>query len=175
MGKPVIASCHDDLARWQFNLSGSRNMVVVAICKGRAVGVDIELSAVANELLDSPLIFSLCERASLQKLPLDERKRRFLDHWAIKEAYLKASGKGMSIPLNSIAPDFGEPGRIRFSAIGGDEPLHANWTFMQLDVSGHGTVSICLEGTAMPATELALFMPFNSPPRNLSFRILRRS
>ena len=175
LGKPAIASRHGDLTHWQFNLSDSENVAVMAICKNRAVGVDVELSPVADELLDSSLIFSLHERESLQKLPLTERRARFLDHWTIKEAYLKACGLGMSVPLDTIAPNFEESGRIRFPEAAHDQSPDTAWTFLQFDTGGYGIVSICLEGVVPPITDLALFIPLRSPPRRLNWRLLRTS
>jgi 4'-phosphopantetheinyl transferase len=175
-GKPSIAPCHGDLTRWQFNLSDSENVAVVAICQDRAVGVDIELSPVADELLDSPMILSPQERASLQKLPLAERRRRFLDHWTVKEAYLKARGLGIaSIPLDTIAPNFEDPGRIRFPELASDQQPDADWLFLQFDTGEYGPVSVCLEETVSPITDLALFMPLRCPPQKLNWRLLHSS
>jgi 4'-phosphopantetheinyl transferase len=176
-GKPSVAAHHGDLTHWQFNLSDSENVAVCAICQDRAVGVDIELSPVADELLDSPMILSPHERASLKKLPLGERRRRFLDHWTIKEAYLKALGSGIaSMPLDAIAPDFEEPGRIRFSELpGSDQQPDDDWLFLQFDTNAHGVVSVCLEGTDLPITDLALFVPLRGPPQRLNGRLLRSS
>ena len=175
-GKPLIAACHGDLTHWQFNLSDSEHVAVIAICKSRAVGVDIELSPVADELLNSPLILSPHERASLKKLPLSERRRRFLDHWTVKEAYLKACGLGIaSVPLGTIAPNFEEPGRIRFPEFASDKQADTDWLFLQLDMCKYGTVSVCLEGTVPPITDLALFMPLRCPPQRLNWRLLRSS
>jgi|GEM_PF-5993822 len=175
LGKPSIASCHNELTHWQFNISDSENVAVVAICQDRKVGVDIELSTVADELLDSAMILSPHERTSLKKLPLPERRRRFLDHWMVKEAYLKARGLGIaSMPLYAIAPNFEEPGRIRFpKLLASDQQPDADWLFMQFDMNVHGVVSVCLEGTAFPITNLALFIPLRYPPQRLNWRLLR--
>jgi 4'-phosphopantetheinyl transferase len=175
-GKPSIALCHGDLAQWQFNLSDSENIAVIAICQKRAVGVDVESSTVADELLDSPLILSIRERASLQKLPLAERRRRFLDHWTIKEAYLKARGLGIaSMPLDTIAPDFEYPGRIRFTELTNNKSPDTDWLFLQFDTGQHGRVSVCLEETAPPVADLMLFVPLRRPPQRLNWRLLRSS
>jgi 4'-phosphopantetheinyl transferase len=175
-GKPSIAPCHDDLTHWQFNLSDSENVAVMAICQKLAIGVDIELSTVTDELLDSPLIFSPCERVSLKKLPLAERRRRFIEHWTIKEAYLKARGLGIgSVPLDTIAPSLDEPGQIRFHEAPGDKSPDTGWLFLQFDMSEYGIVSVCLEGTVAPIINLTLFIPLRCPPRKLNLRLLRSS
>lgn len=148
-------------------------MAVIAICKGHAVGVDIELSTVADELLDSAMIFSLDERTSLRKLPLNARRHRFLDHWTMKEAYLKACGVGISIPLNTVALNFEEPGRVFFSKTSGDQLPDTDWVFMQLDMGDYGKVAVCLEGVVAPITKLARFVPLRFPPQDLDFRLLR--
>jgi 4'-phosphopantetheinyl transferase len=113
----------------------------------------------------------------LKKLPLAERPRRFLDHWTIKEAYLKARELGIaSMPLGTIAPNLEEPGRIRFPELASNKQLDADWLFLQFDTGGgHGTVSVCLEGTVPIIADLALFIPLRHPPQRLNWRLLRSS
>jgi 4'-phosphopantetheinyl transferase len=172
-GKPMIASPHRELVQWQFNLSHSERVAVMAICKGYVVGVDVESGAATDELLNSPLIFSPLERASLRRLPLAERGRRFLEHWTIKEAYLKARGLGLSIPPHTFALNLDEPGRISFPENPGGQSLEAGWVFQEFDAGEYGIVSVCIEGTAAPLTELALFAPLRSRPLKLDWRLVR--
>lgn len=101
-GRPRIAFPLTD-EPLEFNTSKSGDIVVCAVTRGISVGVDIES-------LDRPVpagavesIFAPSEIAALQELPLNDRNKRFFTHWTLKEAYVKARGLGLSLPLDSIA------------------------------------------------------------------------
>jgi 4'-phosphopantetheinyl transferase len=69
----------------------------------RAIGVDIEyLRALPDAEQLAQRFFSKAEYAQIQALPVDEQAQVFFRMWTGKEAYLKATGKGLSHPLNQV-------------------------------------------------------------------------
>ena len=98
-----------------FNLSHSHGIVLYAVTRGREIGVDIEYFRpdVETEKL-AERFFSPREAAVLRALPQHLRKEGFFNCWTRKEAYIKAEGKGMAIPLSafdvSLTP--GEPATL---------------------------------------------------------------
>jgi 4'-phosphopantetheinyl transferase len=107
-GKPAIAGKFQGAL--SFNLSRSGDLVVVAIAHSREVGIDVELYA--PDRADRGVAehyFAPAEVARLRALPENLRARAFFNCWTRKEAYIKARGMGLSIPLDSfdvsIAPD----------------------------------------------------------------------
>ncbi len=67
---------------------------------GIEVGVDVEPFSRAEEIVPlAPQVFSLAERAQLDALPVTDRPDRALSLWTLKEAYIKARGMGLSLPL----------------------------------------------------------------------------
>jgi 4'-phosphopantetheinyl transferase len=86
-----------------FNLSHSRELVLIAVAIDRDIGVDIEFidDAVASEEV-AKRFFSVNEIAALEALPQSLRHVGFFNCWARKEAYIKARGMGLSIPLDSF-------------------------------------------------------------------------
>jgi len=113
-GKPALTPSFDG-ADLRFNLSHSNGMVVVAIAHGREVGLDVEyirpeveVDAIARR------IFSRREAAALAALPAADRVAAFFACWTRKEAFVKATGEGLSRPLAgfdvSLAP--GEPAEL---------------------------------------------------------------
>ena len=98
-----------------FNLSHSHDMALYALTRGREIGVDIEYFRpnVETEKL-AERFFSPREAAVLRALPEHLRKEGFFNCWTRKEAYIKAEGQGMSIPLStfdvSLTP--GEPAAL---------------------------------------------------------------
>jgi 4'-phosphopantetheinyl transferase len=107
-GKPALAGLHRK-AELQFNLSHTQGAVLLAICRQRAIGVDIEreredfsVQEIANRF------FSLAERQALMSLPEVELRPAFFRCWTRKEAFLKARGHGLSFPLESFDVSIGD-------------------------------------------------------------------
>ncbi len=76
---------------------------------GPEVGVDVEAFSRAEEIVPlAPKVFSLAEQEQLNALPAAERPHRALSLWTLKEAYIKARGMGLSLPLRGISFLFGE-------------------------------------------------------------------
>jgi 4'-phosphopantetheinyl transferase len=87
----------------RFNLSHTRGMVACAVARKLPIGVDVE--SVTRRVRHARLaerFFGEDERRALRALAADEQPERFLEIWTLKEAYLKALGSGISIPLRSF-------------------------------------------------------------------------
>src|SRR5271170_7638662 len=101
-GKPAIASpgTRPDI---RFNLSHSHSLAVITIGRGREVGVDVELvrTEFAGEAI-ARRYFSVKEVAELSSLSAELRTEGFFLCWTRKEAYIKAKGDGLQIPLDSF-------------------------------------------------------------------------
>lgn len=93
-GKPALTSPHQDV---RFNLSHTRGMSLIAVSRGREVGVDIErMRGDAPVAQIAPRYFSDEEWDALQGLPEPERLGAFHEIWTRKEACLKAVGTGLA-------------------------------------------------------------------------------
>ncbi len=99
----------------QFNLSHSHQLALLAFTYARNIGVDIEYmrSDVEFEQL-AERFFAPDECAVLQTLPPAQRQEAFYNCWTRKEAYIKARGEGLSIPLESFTVSLrpGEPAAL---------------------------------------------------------------
>jgi 4'-phosphopantetheinyl transferase len=102
LGKPVLP---DSKLRPQihFNLSHSQGIAVYAFALHHELGIDIEgiRTEVAVEEI-AGRFFSVKEREELLSLPASSRVEGFFNAWTRKEAYIKAHGKGLHIPLDSF-------------------------------------------------------------------------
>jgi len=109
-GKPDIASAASR-PEIRFNLSHSHGLVVVAIGREREVGIDVEMIRpdFASEAI-AKRYFSAKEIDELSKLPAELRTEGFFLCWTRKEAYIKAKGDGLQIPLDSFDVSL-SPGR----------------------------------------------------------------
>jgi 4'-phosphopantetheinyl transferase len=126
----------------QFNISHTRGLVAAALASRGAIGVDVEeIDDAKADLAIAEGYFARSEVEILQRAPPSERTRCFFRLWTLKEAYIKAIGKGLSAPLNSFAFTF-EPLRIA-SLSGGSED--ANWRFAVLPASHRHVLSIATD------------------------------
>ncbi len=87
----------------QFNLSHSNNLALIAIVLNREIGIDIEH---INANIDYENIaiqyFSENEISELRSLPSQQQLIAFYNCWTRKEAYIKALGQGLAIPLSTF-------------------------------------------------------------------------
>jgi 4'-phosphopantetheinyl transferase len=126
-GRPEIS---DPPSSLRFNLSHTKGLAACAITDGCDVGIDVEHIArpvSAREL--AKRFFSEREYADLSGLDGDAERARFFEYWTLKEAYIKARGLGLSIPLSSFSfyRDVGNQWRIEFDERCSDTP--GGWTF----------------------------------------------
>ena len=95
-GKPFIPG-----TALQFNLSHSEELAACAVTSGRSVGVDVEFIRDVPELdAIATRFFTGGERERIGRA--DDRRQAFFECWTRKEAYIKAVGGGLSIPLTSF-------------------------------------------------------------------------
>jgi 4'-phosphopantetheinyl transferase len=101
-GKPVLANSGDPHPLC-FNLSHSHGLVLIGVAHKREIGVDVELirPEVAGEEI-ARRYFSEKEFEELCALPSELRAERFFLCWTQKEAYIKAKGDGLHVPLKSF-------------------------------------------------------------------------
>jgi len=110
-GKPSISGG----GRIRFNLSHSGTLAACAVAADCDIGVDVEQIRDMTDLFDiATRFFSPAECADLARTPLDRQEPAFFNCWTRKEAYIKAIGGGLSIPLDSfcvsLLPE--EPARL---------------------------------------------------------------
>ena len=101
-GKPALVH-RPDAPDIRFNLSHSGDRAAIAVTRRREVGIDIErLAPERSNLAIADRFFSSTEIAALRRLPDADRVTGFFNCWTRKEAYIKARGEGLSIPLDSF-------------------------------------------------------------------------
>jgi 4'-phosphopantetheinyl transferase len=99
-GKPRLDGPAPSL---QFNLSHSHGLAVYGFSHNREIGIDLEAirpGVTGEEIAEH--YFSTRELAELRALPPEKRDEGFFLCWTRKEAYIKARGSGLAIPLGSF-------------------------------------------------------------------------
>lgn len=145
-GKPFIEDAAETL---RFNLSHSQDLALYAFTYQREIGIDIEyMRSVASHDQIAEQFFSPNEIRALRTLPADQQTIGFFNCWTRKEAYIKAHGEGLSLPLDQFDVTLipGEPAALLETRVASDRAdrwaLHAllpgpNYR-AALAVEGHG-------------------------------------
>jgi 4'-phosphopantetheinyl transferase len=156
-GKPRVAP-EAGLPAPSFNIAHTAGIAVAAVTNGRDVGVDVESRGrhvQARRLADR--FFAPNEAAELGKLPPAELRNRFFLHWTLKEAYIKALGRGFAQPLQSFAFRLTEerPHRIAFSATPPRDPR--KWRFALVEPRPRFIAAVCVAAERAKAGRLACY------------------
>jgi 4'-phosphopantetheinyl transferase len=145
-GKPALAEATGG-ATLRFNLSHSAGLALCAVTRNREVGVDIEGMRTLTELKQiSSQFFSTNENTTLHALPEAIQTEAFFTCWTRKEAYIKAIGEGLSMPLDSFDVSLvpGEPAALL--AVRGTQEEAARWLLRELFPGPGYVAAVVVEG-----------------------------
>jgi 4'-phosphopantetheinyl transferase len=145
-GKPALDAPHD-AADLRFNVSNSDDGLLIAIAVGRELGVDLEaVHPVDDRDAVARRFFSAPENQVYDTIPDDARDLAFFTCWTRKEAYIKAIGEGLTMPLDcfdvTLRP--GEPAHLLRTRGTPDEALR--WTLRELDPGPGWLAALAVEG-----------------------------
>lgn len=118
-----------------FSLSHTEGCIACLTSEHETIGVDVEQTRPLGSVMEiAESVFSPDEIEALRLLPASELVDRFFDYWTLKEAYVKAKGKGLSFPLNQFSMLIAsEEIRIRFAPGVDDDPRR--WQFTRYSPS----------------------------------------
>jgi 4'-phosphopantetheinyl transferase len=145
-GKPALAPEHRGVAL-SFNLSHSHELALYAIACSRAIGVDIEyIRAGLAETAIAEQFFSPHEVAMLRALPTWAHNIAFFNCWTRKEAYIKARGEGLSLPLNQFDVSLVPGAPTELLDVAGDQQERSRWTLQSVDPGSNYVAALAVEG-----------------------------
>lgn len=131
----------------EFNLSHSGKLALLAVTRVRKVGVDIELIHPGIEIETiGNRFFSQSEMSELQSLPTDQHELAFFSCWTRKEAYIKAQGMGLTLPLDSFDVSLSPGQPVILRATRPDSAEAARWTLLPLNVGPSYAAAVAVEG-----------------------------
>jgi 4'-phosphopantetheinyl transferase len=144
---PALAERSAKALALRFNLSHSGDLALYAFTYGREVGIDIErLRPLEDAERIARRFFSTREVQVFCALPTHVRLEGFFNCWCRKESYIKATGDGLSMPLDrftvSLTP--GEP--ARFLHVDGDPAEAARWSLRELHPAPGYAAAVCVAG-----------------------------
>jgi 4'-phosphopantetheinyl transferase len=128
-----------------FNLSHIRGLVVCAVAGDPTMGVDVESEGRVKSFVDlAERFFAHRETAWLRQVPAEQQASAFFQFWTLKEAYIKARGMGLAIPLQDFAFDISPPRApvVRFLKDQGSRA--EQWRFAQLRLADRFQIAVAL-------------------------------
>src|SRR5580658_10131471 len=131
----------------EFNVSHSGDVAMLAFSRGRALGVDVEQ---LRENFDHAAIarrfFSEQEQSQLAELPPPERYLGFFRCWTRKEAYIKAQGTGLSMPLDQFDVSLKPGERSALLSTRPDPAEAALWSLQEVQADDGYVAALCVRG-----------------------------
>jgi 4'-phosphopantetheinyl transferase len=144
--KPSLSSVHAE-SGITFNISHSGEVTLLAFTRNRDIGVDVEeigrksdLEAIARRF------FSAHEQEQLFALPAEERAEAFFRCWTRKEAYIKATGDGLSLPLSQFDVSIAPGDQDALVATRPDATEAARWSMREVPAGAGYIGALCVRG-----------------------------
>lgn len=153
-GKPELRCPADSSV--QFSLAHADGLTLIALTRGCRVGIDVErLRRVPEAEQIMARFASPSERAAWRQLPFEQRQRAFFRWWTRKEAYLKATGEGLSGSLGAFDVSLSEGDAPQEPAIGGLGITAVQWSLVEL-VPEPGYLATLAVEQVMPTPPVAV-------------------
>ncbi len=142
-GRPRLAD-GQSASPLHFNISHTTGMVACIVSSSEEIGVDVEnIDREVNIQGLAKIIFSSAENLRFASAGENEQNELFFQHWTLKEAYIKARGLGMSLPLKAFRFEFEREesdAQIAFSDELSDDPKR--WRFKRFSPTKNHRLAI---------------------------------
>lgn len=143
-GKPFISPRQNPHCI-EFNISHTENVLLIAVTKGQALGIDVErLDRCVDALELAERYFTKNEYKQLLALPEVKLNEGFFRCWTRKEAYIKATGLGLHCPLDSFEVSLSASGPGLLS-VNGDGDAAAEWSIIEIDAGADLMASLAVK------------------------------
>lgn len=144
--KPSLGASHAD-SGVMFNISHSGGIALLAFTQRRDIGVDVEfirkefdLEAIARRF------FSENEQNQLAALPSEVRPEGFFRCWTRKEAYIKATGDGLSLPLHQFDVSLASGEMNALTSTRPDASEASRWLLQEVPAGPGYAAALCVRG-----------------------------
>jgi len=139
-GKPKLVPIHAG-KRFEFNLSHSHEIALIAFTHGREIGVDVEYVKKDFPIHDvAERFFTPKEVTALKALPAGLQREAFFKCWTSKEAFLKAKGTGLSGKLDEVEITLVGGQQVRIDA------KVPGWSLAEVDAGNGYAAALVSEG-----------------------------
>lgn len=146
-GKPALAGVD---SKFQFNLAHSEEMAMCVVTRDRRAGIDVEKIRKMDDLEQiARRYFSKKEQADLLRLGEADRHLGFFNCWTRKEAYLKATGEGVTAGLDQFQVTLIPGERPALVSREGMPEESTRWEFHDLEPAPGYASALAIEGVGL--------------------------
>lgn len=133
-GKPYLKK----YPKFNFNISHSGDFVLCAT-DNKPIGIDIEKIKYIKYEDIAKRFFTISEFDYIVKDDPDMQLSKFYEIWTLKESYIKCSGQGLTIPLESFSIDIDKFQNIKVII----DNKHNEYIFKRFDMESNYKISVC--------------------------------
>ncbi|HUU35388.1 MAG TPA: 4'-phosphopantetheinyl transferase superfamily protein, partial [Vicinamibacterales bacterium] len=142
---PFVAPEQAGMPPLHFNVSHTDGLVALAVTRGHRLGVDVErVTRVVTEGV-AERHFAAAEIRDLRAQPIARQPVLFFDYWTLKEAYIKARGMGLALPLDAFAFALRPPRPPTITFAPGFDDAPERWQFWQACPTPEHRLSLAIE------------------------------
>lgn len=153
-GKPALDGPHSETGL-AFNVSHSGAVALFGVTRGREIGVDVEQMSRESDLeAIARRFFSVHEQAQLAAVAPEQRREAFFRCWSRKEAYIKARGEGLSLPLSQFDVSIGLGDGNALLATRPDPEEAQRWFLRDVPVEAGYAAAVAAFGAPWHLTQL---------------------
>jgi len=154
-GKPQLRLAADAVPL-HYNISHTDQLIMMACCRSGSIGIDLESpQRDVDHAAIAPLCFTPTEIKLIKKQTTTvTQTHQFFEFWTLKEALIKAVGKGMSIPLHSIAFDLTQAGCIDYRDENDKE--HGQWRAFTFQADDDHLAAVCVPAKIEPTLNVTM-------------------
>lgn len=143
-GKPALAASPSS-SGLRFNLSHADELALYVVARDREVGIDVECVAAAPPT-GMTRFLSPREAAALHALPSSQQAAAFCAGWVRKEAYVKAKGVGLGLPLDRFDASLDPDQAIVLLRVDDDPEEGQRWSLWSVNPGPGYAAAVCVEG-----------------------------
>ncbi len=131
----------------QFNLSHAGEIALIGLTKKNIIGIDVE---VINPKVEVERVakhfFAKGEIEELMSLPQAQRHEAFFNCWTRKEAFIKATGDGLSFPLDQFEVTLKPDEKAELLATHFNENERDKWLLFDLKMKEGYKAALAVKG-----------------------------
>src|SRR5689334_8147199 len=156
-GRPEVANAPAKDSGLSFNISHTHSLIVLGVTRNRALGVDVENFCAREVSMDiADRYFAPQEVTALNAVPPQQQQYRFFEYWTFKEAYIKARGMGLSLPLDKFSFHYPHDRAVEISIDPELADPVARWQLWQFRPTPEYLVAICAERVGIQSPSLVV-------------------
>ena len=154
--KPLIAPALNTQGL-HFNLSHTKGMVALALTRVGPLGIDVESTSREQNISEiAPDILTSNEYLDLNQQAQSDQHTRLLKYWTLKEAFVKATGLGLTSGLQTFEFDLDVQPQPIIRFLSPKDTLAKNWQFKQCLLSSGHILALAHHHPEAPHTQVSL-------------------